>query len=222
MDYNNNYRGNSHYEAYYRQLYNHEENTTQFRKTNEDLINFEKLICENIRGKYKKVRARFRLSAFFIPLCIIIFIGGVLIPLFTKSYFVIFAIIGFIGLLTAIVNSILLSTKRDNIKIIIKTIDEICGKDCSYISELFLAKLIGENKILKIIKKLIETRNIENYEIVGDIAVAKTELRLKKEDLKPTKKNVPPDIEAIEDELKEKREQVENAYKNYNNSSQNE
>jgi len=147
-------------------------------------IDFAKQVTENMQGKYSRLKTRVILFALCIPLCMILFMcGGVLTGVTGNFAFIALTVIGFFcfpvsGIAVGITTAKAAAAKRT-----LGIIDEIYAKDCTYIKDLSLASHIGENKTLVLVKRLIETKNVEFYEVVGDIAVAKTELRLKVSDL---------------------------------------
>lgn len=63
-----------------------------------------------------------------------------------------------------------------------ETIREIKARDKALISDLMLAPVIGTGMMVAVVRKLIDTGNLSGYTMVGDIAVAKTELNLRESD----------------------------------------
>lgn len=164
-------------------------------------MNLDSNIVPNMTERCIKLKRRMVFLGLCIPICMVLFMGGAILSGVTGNFaFIAFTPIGFFGFAATGVFLGLTGQKMSGAKFVVETIDEIYAKDCTYIKDLFLAQHIGVNKTLIIVKKLIQTKNIDFYEVVGDVAVAKTELRLKAKDLiKNTASEVPTNINIITD-----------------------
>jgi len=157
---------------------------TSFSYYQNNSTNYERNIVPNMAEKFQTLKRRRTLLFVCMPLCMIFFMGGGVLSGVTQNFaFIAFVPIGFFGFAATGIALSFISNKITSVQSVVSLIGEINARDCTYFKDLSLARYVGENKILIIVKKLITTKNIDGYETVGDIAVAKKELYLKPSDL---------------------------------------
>jgi len=71
-------------------------------------------------------------------------------------------------------------------------IGEIKGHDKISIDSLTLSKYIGKSSVLLLIKRLIQTKNLADYEIIGEVGVAKKSLHATTRDFASRSDNAAP------------------------------
>ena len=127
-------------------------------------IDFVSLVGPNMEGIYSQTRRKVKASVTLVILAFILFIPtfGVTMPLFI------------VGGILASINS----HREQKLKQIILLMNEIRYNDKCFIENLTLTRYKVQSSVAMIIRRLIETGNLEGYSIIGDIAVAKTSLRL--------------------------------------------
>ena len=64
----------------------------------------------------------------------------------------------------------------------VKLMNEIKKTDKRRLDALFAYHSLGKTQMIAIINKLIETKNLEGYEVIGDVGIAKTELHAAESD----------------------------------------
>ena len=129
----------------------------------------------NIQGELAKAKRRKNILFACIPLCMIMFMGGAVLSSVTaRGFFWPIPVIGFIGFgLTGV----LLSVAHMNIfklQALMTLIYEITGLERTSIDNLSLSLTVGKSSVILIIRQLIATRNLDGYELIGEVGVAKT------------------------------------------------
>jgi predicted XRE-type DNA-binding protein len=162
---------------------NPRQHTTQINP--QGLLN---MIVPNIAAIHKKLNKRKILFACLIPVSVIMFMGGGILFGTTGSDFgPNFAMmpIMFLGFFSFPVWGILIgitSMKTASYQVLINLINEISFQDKCHLDSLTLSKMTGRSTVIMAINKLIETGNLPDYEVIGDVGVAKTSLRARVSD----------------------------------------
>jgi len=144
-----------------------------------DLI---KLVTPNIHAKNAKTKTAFAFAIAGIPICMVLFmLGGALSGVISFGFMAL-TLIGFVGFGICGMVLNVLHLKKEKYKHLIILLDEIKMNDKSIIDNLSITRTIGKNSVIGIIRKLIETKNLEDYEIIGDIGVAQKSLQARVSD----------------------------------------
>lgn len=146
-------------------------------------------IKPNVNASHNSAKAKRNLFAVLIPVCMILFMGGFSLAFEIKEpfdppnfAFLLFGILGFIGFPICGVLMGFFSIKAAKFQIIITLKNEIEAHEKTKLDDLSLSGYIGKNSVVLVINKLIKTGNLVGYEVIGNVGVAKTELRAKERD----------------------------------------
>ena len=146
---------------------------------------------DNIHEKYEKLRKRKVLVYIWIPTWIALLICSIILIITGSNSWsngdISFDLLGFftaLPVITMIFGFIVLGSilffsgllQIDYFKELSKVIDEICKEDYIGVFKLSLAEKIATEKVPIIVKKLVDSGNLEGYEIVDSTLIAKTSL----------------------------------------------
>lgn len=145
-------------------------------------------IKPDINSTYNSAKNLRTLFIALIPVCMILFMGGGMLLGMTGSDFgpnlamlpILF--LGFFGFGACGALTGVFANKAAKLKLVIDLKNEIEARDKTNLDDLSLSSYVGKNSVILIINKLIETGNLKGYEVVGDVGVARTELRAKERD----------------------------------------
>jgi len=139
-------------------------------------VDFISLVAPNMEGVYSAIRKKGKAAMVLVLVSFILFIPtfGLTMPLFM------------IGGILAGINS----QKEQKLKQIILLMNEIKYNDKCFIESLTMTRHKGRSSVAMVIRRLIETGNLDGYSLIGDIAVAKTSLGLSERNFTQGSQNI--------------------------------
>ena len=165
--------------GYYRSSHHH-----TYMPSGTDLL---RNVKPNMKSTYKAAKIRTGLCACLIPVGFILFVTGGFMgvssfnPGFPPGVLIGFFMFGAGGFLT-----VFSSISIAKLKHLIGLIDEIQGHDKVSLESLSLHGTIGKSSLMLIIKKLINTGNLNEYELIGESGVAKKSIQARENDFTST------------------------------------
>ncbi len=166
--------------------FNNDSHNGQRRRTpGEIAAEYTKLIVPEMSAELTKYESYVKYSFAAVVAGFILFALGGFTAVMTEGRTFAVAVIGFILFGAGGVLSGINTGKKQAIAMYVSALNEIKLKEVCYFSELHIGKISGDGVAAAVIQRLIDTGNLQGYEIIGGRAVAKASLALKPSDLSP-------------------------------------
>ena len=140
------------------------------------------LVKPNIEAAHKRVSKKAVTFGALIPVCMVCFMAGLPLGFMVSWAFIALTPIGFFGFGFCGIMIGVSGSKTFKYKLLVTLKNEIMWNDKISINSLSLSHAVGTSSVIMLVKKMIDTGNLDGYEVIGQVGVAKRSVMARESD----------------------------------------